>query len=102
MENYTFQISPDGNVNRKYIPSLMKNSKMRVSSSDAQWWTQVVKFPINATIKFKGLVRPSILIDKVYLDVRFYGMKHIASGCYAILKQVDSISGNGYETTLDL
>ena len=36
------------------------------------------------------------------VNVYFYGKRHNTSGLYIITKQVDSISENGYTTTLSL
>ena len=62
----------------------------------------MTEFPISAVIDFKGLVRPTLLVSYVKLNVVYYGRKHISSGTYIITKQVDSISSAGYKTTLNL
>ena len=62
----------------------------------------MTEFPIKATIEFKGLVRPTLLVSYVKLDVRFYGRKQVCSGTYIITKQTDNISSSGYKTTLEL
>lgn len=62
----------------------------------------MTSFPITATLVIKGLIRPAILMSYVYIDARFFGEKHYSSGYYAITKQVDSITANGYRTTLTL
>jgi len=75
---------------------------MVTTQEDTNWWKQVTEFPIQASISIKGLIRPSILMDTVEINIYFYGRKHIASGVYAITKQEDSVDGNGYKTTLSL
>ena len=62
----------------------------------------MTEFPIKAVIDFKGLVRPTLLVSYVELDVRFFGRPHVTSGVYIITKQTDNISMAGYKTTLEL
>ena len=63
----------------------------------------MTQFPVQAEITIKGLIRPSILMSYVYLNVWFAGaQKHISSGLYIITKQVDAIDASGYRTTLSL
>ena len=62
----------------------------------------MTEFPIKATIVFKGLVRPTMLVSYVKIDVRYYGRKQLASGIYIITRQTDDISAQGYQTTLEL
>lgn len=62
----------------------------------------MTSFPIKTTLKLKGLLKPTILMSYIYLDVRFYGQKHYSSGYYVITKQQDSISAQGFRTTLSL
>lgn len=47
-------------------------------------------------------MRPATLMQYVNLKVLFFGAPHISSGLYIITKQQDSISTNGYKTTLTL
>ena len=58
--------------------------------------------PIKASITLRGLLRPAILMQNIKLNVYFYGRKHVSSGVYIITSQKDSISKNGYSTTLEL
>ena len=62
----------------------------------------MTQYPIKASITLRGLLRPAILMQNIKLNVYFYGRKHISSGVYIITSQKDSISKNGYSTTLDL
>ena len=59
-------------------------------------------FPITATLTVRGLLRPSFLTNYIKINVVLYGIKHITSGLYAIVEQVDTLSGNGFRTTLSL
>ena len=62
----------------------------------------MTQFPITATLTLKGLVRPTLLMDYIKVNVLFYGRKHIATGTYVITKQEDMINESGYRTTLTL
>ena len=62
----------------------------------------MTQFPITGVLTIKGLVRPTLIMDYVKLNVYFYGQKHISSGVYVITKQEDTITGNGYRTKLNL
>lgn len=62
----------------------------------------MTKFPISATLVIKGLLRPAMLMTYVKVNSFFYGERHVSSGLYFIIKQVDDIAGSGYRTTLSL
>lgn len=62
----------------------------------------MTQYPIKASITLRGLLRPAILMQNIKLNVYFYGRKHVSSGVYIITSQKDSISKNGYSTTLEL
>ena len=62
----------------------------------------MVNFPLSATLRIKGLLKPAVLMSYVYIDARFFGQKHYSTGYYMITKQVDEISSSGYRTTLSL
>lgn len=62
----------------------------------------MTEFPVQATLEIKGLLRPALLMQYVRVNSYFYGKKYVASGLYIITKQIDSISGSGYKTTLSL
>lgn len=59
-------------------------------------------YPRTATMTIKGLIRPTILMSYVKINVWFYGVKHISSGLYFITRQQDTIDRSGYRTTLSL
>lgn len=98
---YFYTISNAGELEKTISPSLATslNSMCELSKN---WWTQMVKFPLTAQLTIKGLLKPIMLMDYINVDVMFYGVKHITSGTYAIIGQTDSLSGNGYTTTLSL
>lgn len=100
---YIQRIDNKGNMVSEYSPGF-SNSKqlLRTTTADKLWWTNMINYPISATIKLKGLIRPAILMSYVYIDARFFGAQHYASGYYIITKQVDNISASGYRTELSL
>jgi len=100
---YIQRIDNQGNLISEYSPSF-SNSKdlLKTTSEDKTWWTNMVNYPIKATLKIKGLIKPAILMSYVYIDARFFGRQHYSSGYYIITKQVDEVSGSGYRTTLSL
>lgn len=101
--NYSYG-SIDGTLNSNYSPSIVRSSSTRnISPLKSSWWTYMTQFPIKATLTIKGLMRPSMLMTYVKLNVLFNGgLKHISSGLYVITKQTDTIDSNGYKTTLEL
>lgn len=79
------------------------NDNFRTRAEDVSWYTKITKYPISATLKLQGLLRPATLMQYLRLNVIFPGgHKHISSGLYIVTKQVDEINGNGYQTTLSL
>ena len=102
-ENYIYRVGDDGKLYTESSPSIMRQLNFgRTTNVDKTWWTNMTQFPVSATMIIKGLVRPSILMSKVKVNVYFYGRKHVSSGTYVINKQVDRIDANGYKTTLNL
>lgn len=100
---YIQRIDNEGNLVSEYSPSF-SNSKelLRTTSADKTWWTNMVNYPITATLQLKGLLKPAVLMSYIYIDARFYGEQHYSSGYYLITKQVDDINSSGYRTTLSL
>ena len=101
--SYTYRIDNDGNMIVEDSPSLMRSRRDKViKERNKTWWTQMTQFPITARLTIKGLVRPTLIMDYLKLNVLFYGNKHISSGVYVITKQEDKIDASGYRTTLTL
>lgn len=101
--DYVYRINDNGEVYQKYSPSISNNgTQFKTEETDKTWWTQVTQYPIKATLQLKGLLRSSMLMTYVKVNVYFYGQKHISSGTYIITKQVDDISSAGFRTTLSL
>lgn len=101
--SYTYRIDNDGNMVIENSPSLMRSRRNKiVHERNKTWWTQMTQFPITARLTIKGLVRPTLIMDYLKVNVLFYGNKHISSGVYVITKQEDKIDASGYRTTLTL
>ena len=101
--SYTYRIDNDGNMLVENSPSLMRSRRKRpLTEKNKNWWTQMTQFPITATLTIKGLIRPTLIMDYIRLNVLFYGQKHISSGVYVITKQEDRIDSSGYRTSLTL
>lgn len=102
-EKYVYKLDDQGRLVTERIPNLVKSATNGFSAAKSSWWTRMTQFPIQATITIKGLTRPSILMSYVKVNVWFAGgQKHVSSGLYIITKQVDSVSSQGYKTTLSL
>ena len=103
MPQYVQRIDNSGNIVSEYSPTLSNTrGLMKTTAVDKNWWTNLVNYPIRASITIKGLLRPAILMSYIYIDARFFGNQHYASGYYLITKQIDDISKSGYKTTLSL
>lgn len=103
-ELYSNRLNSQGNWEQVFAPMVTSgNDRFLTRSEDAVWFTKLTKYPINATIRVQGLLRPASLLQYIRLNVIFPGgNRHISSGLYIVTKQIDDISGNGYFTTLSL
>lgn len=99
--DYVQRINSKGEIESVYNPQLT-NGKFDLEENDKTWWTKVTEFPIEASIKIRGLLKPAILMNYVKINVWFYGHKHLTSGYYLITGETDDIGTSGYHTTLDL
>ena len=103
LKNYSYNIDNNGNLQRNYSPTLTRISNWTgTTAADKAWWTAVTEFPLKATLTLKGLVRPTILMSYIKINVIFYGQKHISSGYYVIEKETDIVNESGYRTVLNL
>lgn len=103
LKNYSYKIDNNGVLKRDYSPTLTRVSSWEgTTAADKSWWTSVTEFPLKATLTLKGLVRPTILMSYIKINVIFYGQKHIASGYYIIQRETDVVGDSGYRTTLEL
>ena len=100
---YVTRINDDGDYDSIYSPNITTKSESQIAeSNNLNWWKNVTQYNISATLKIQGLLRPAILMQKLKLNVLFFGKAHITSGTYVITKQVDDISTSGCRTTLSL
>ena len=99
--DYVKRLNSKGELEYIYNPQLT-NGQFDLEESDKTWWTRVTEFPIKASLKIRGLLRPAILMNYVKINVWFYGNKHITSGYYLITGETDDIGTGGYHTTLNL
>lgn len=101
--SYAYLINNEGELIVQDSPSLMRSRRKKiVTERNRTWWTQMTQFPITAKLTMKGLVRPTLIMDYIKLNVLFYGQKHISSGIYVITQQEDNINSSGFRTTLTL
>ena len=101
--DYIYKINNDGEIDANYSPELLSSGKLKtITEAQRNWWNAVTQFPITATLTIKGLMRPSILMSYVKINVLFYGKKYLASGTYIITRQQDTINAQGYRTELTL
>lgn len=101
--NYVYNIDNEGRLVTTYSPAISTSRDYKYTTESSKtWWTSMTEFPITATLKIKGLLRPSILMSKVRINSYFYGRKHISSGLYIITKQEDTVDASGYKTVLTL
>lgn len=102
-QTYTYSLDDKGDIVTRYSPNITTSSKSFITTeAQKTWWTNMTRFPITAELTIKGLIRPTMLMTYVRINSFFYGQKHISSGLYVITKQVDTIDGTGYRTTLSL
>ena len=100
---YRESIDDKGNIVQEFLPTLGSNSPLfKVTEQEKTWWTKVTQYPLKATITFKGLLRPAVLMSYVRINILYYGRKDIDSGLYIVLSQQDTIDTSGYRTTLKL
>jgi hypothetical protein len=101
-ENYVRRLNNKGEWEDVYAPVYTSgNSSFSTTAEATNWFTKVTKYPISATLKIQGLLRPAQLMQYLRLNVVFPGgNKHISSGLYIVTKQVDDINASGYVTTL--
>ena len=100
--DYSYTLNNDGNVQAH---SLDSSSVFRYSGQDNlsdNWWKNVTEFPITATLECRGLLSPLLLMTYIKVNCLYYGSQRLTSGVYIVTGQEDSLSGNGYRSTLYL
>ena len=103
-EQYTMRLNDQGKWEQTFAPMFTSgNNQYLTRPEDRSWFTKLTKYPISATIKVQGLLRPASVLQFVRLNVIFPGGNyHISSGLYIVTRQVDNISSSGYVTTLSM
>lgn len=100
---YTYRINNNGQIEELYAPKVATSSTLlKTTQAEMTWWSQTTRYPITVQIELQGLIKPAVLMSYVNLNVLFYGREHISSGVYIITKQTDTISSNGFRTTLKM
>lgn len=74
----------------------------KVAPEMLQWWKMMTSYPINATLKTRGLLKPAVLCDYLHINIYFFGIKYNYSGYYMITGQKDLVDSSGYSTELSL
>lgn len=100
---YVYRVNDQGEQEAIYSPALSTSRRLYISTeADRNWWSQVTQYPISASLTLKGLLRPAMLMTYIKVNVLFNGQKHNSSGIYLITSQQDSVSAQGYRTSLGL
>ena len=64
----------EGNSYSTPIPEIMRDRLTReITEASKNWWTEVTSFPVKATLKITGLLRPAMLMQYVKINSYFYG-----------------------------
>ena len=101
--DYVYRINDEGEYDYIYSPTLSNSKNLYISTeADKNWWSQVTSYPISATLKLKGLLKPALLMTYIKVNLYFYGQRHNATGTYIITAQRDEVSFSGFTTTLSL
>lgn len=102
-QKYTYELDNEGHIVTISSPSIATSfDRNKMTNEQKDWWTKMTQFPITAEMTIKGLLKPVMLMTYIRVNALFYGQRHTASGLYVVTKQKDSVSGNGYKTTLSL
>jgi hypothetical protein len=103
-ETYSQRLNTKGEWEQAFAPMVTSgNDRFLTRPQDSVWFTKMTKYPIKATVKVQGLLRPANLMQYIRLNVIFPGgNRHVSSGLYIVTQQTDEISPSGYFTTLSL
>jgi len=100
---YVARINDDGTMDEVLGPVIGTSSAHRVTlGTEKTWWTNMTKFPVKATLRIRGLLRPALLMANVRINVYFWGKKHVWSGLYVVTGERDSVNESGFTTDLSL
>ena len=95
------------NINDMGQPEVTETPSLAIKNGHAspelvQWWKSMTTYPVKATLKVRGLIKPSILCDYLKINIYFFGQKYNYSGYYMVVAQKDTIDLSGYSTELSL
>lgn len=99
---YNYNIDRMGNLQKEPVNALTLNRYLETDVTRMNWWQSLTAFPISATLTIKGLMKPTMLMENVFIYAQFYGEEDMTSGIYSIIGQQDKIDSSGYTTTLSL
>ena len=109
LTKYSASVDKDNIININEDGSFLKSSDPSYVIRNGQpnevlksWWKNMTSFPVNATLRIRGLITPAVLAETIKINVLFFGRKYNYSGDYMVTGQTDSISMSGYRTTLNL
>ena len=101
--SYSYDIDYSGRIIRTKTNPLNIDDKFQSKNVELMnWWEYVRAYPVSATVTIKGLVKPIILMENVYIFSQIYGQQDLATGLYSIIGQTDTVNGSGCSTTLKL
>ncbi|MCM1323006.1 MAG: hypothetical protein NC218_02370 [Acetobacter sp.] len=100
-EKLIMNVNEQGEFLKAGTPSLaIKNGS--ADQSLKTWWNTMTGYPVNATLRTRGLIKPSILCEYLDINVLFFGQPYNYSGFYMVTGQKDVIDLTGYYTDLSL
>ena len=101
--SYNYDIDYTGKIIRTKVNPLDVDDKFQSKNVEKMnWWEYVRSYPVSASVTIKGLMRPTMMMENVYVFSQIYGQEDLATGLYSIIGQTDSVGGNGCTTTLKL
>lgn len=101
--SYAREIKNDGSIVSIYKNPIATDPILQKTTNTAStWWTQMVNYPLTATMKIRGLIRPVILTSAVNIKQYFWGQLFTTSGRYIVTKQTDIVDASGYYTELGI
>lgn len=91
------ELNEKGTVVNKFRQPLASNPlSNQTTAVAANWWSQMVSYPISGTLTVRGLLRPSVLTSAIRINHWFYGQKFNTSGRYRITSDTVRIGASGF------
>ena len=99
--SYAREINDEGQIVSVYRNPIATDPILqRTTDTASTWWTQMVNYPLTATLRIRGLIRPVILTSAVNIKQYFWGQLFTTSGRYIVTSQSDIVDASGYYTQL--